>query len=328
MPVIFTSEYRPSFFFRNPDINTIYLTLFRKFKGFRYIRERIYTQDGDFIDLDHSPTGSRSAAILCHGLEGNSTRHYMIGMAKALNSKNIDVTCFNFRGCSGQANQLPFAYHSGFTQDLHEVVNHVQKNYSRIYLVGFSLGGNLILKYLGENKTAISKKIKKAIVFSVPCDLDSSARKMLKLRNHVYSIRFLKMLIGKVTDKIKSHPELKNFNNCKKIKSIIDFDECYTARMHGFKNAKDYYRKSSSIYFIKNIKTPTSIISAIDDPFLTDECFPISEAARNKNVTLTLSEYGGHMGFVMNRGDETWLEKTAARILTEESEDKTLRSLK
>ena len=315
MPVIFSSEYQPSFFFRNSDINTIYPNLFRKFHDFKYRRERIKTSDGDFLDLDYSFVGSRSAVIICHGLEGNSFRHYMIGMVKALNRENVDAISFNFRGCSGEPNKLPYSYHSGFTIDLHEVIHHVQKKYSQVYLVGFSLGGNVILKYLGDKKYKISKKIKKAVVFSVPCDLAASSKKIAKIRNYIYSKRFLMMLIKKIKEKMKIHPELIHYKSSKGINSIIDFDNCYTAKLHGFNDADDYYRKCSSKYYIKNIKVPTQIISALDDPFLTEECYPISEAIKNNNVTLTLTEFGGHMGYVIKNSKETWLDRIAVEIL-------------
>ncbi|MDH5656646.1 MAG: alpha/beta hydrolase, partial [Spirochaetia bacterium] len=208
--------------------------------------------------------------------------------------------------------------HSGFTEDLHEVINHTGKRYRQLYLIGFSLGGNMVLKYLGEKKYSVPGKIKKAFVFSVPCDLMSSSRRMLHIRNYFYSKRFLVMLTGKIRAKKFLFSEHPKKEKCGRIKSITDFDNCYTAPMHGFSDASDYYKKSSSRQYLKNIKTPTEMICSLDDPFLTEDCFPFAEAMSNRNINLTMYEYGGHMGFVQKGKKQTWLEEFTVREIGSE----------
>ena len=159
MPLISKSDYNPMFLFSNAHFQTIYPPLFRKVKGVNYVRERILTPDRDFIDLDWSKVGADRAVIVSHGLEGHSRRSYVLGMIKAFNTRGWDGIAFNFRGCSGEPNRLIRSYHCGATEDLHTVVSHVieKKSYSSISLVGFSVGGNLTLMYLGEKNILFLK---------------------------------------------------------------------------------------------------------------------------------------------------------------------------
>ena len=198
MPLITTSNYKPPFLFKNGHIQSIFPVLFRKIKTLPYVRQRIETPDNDFIDLDWSCVGAQRAAVVSHGLEGHSRRAYMQGMISALNRRGWDGVAFNFRGCSGQPNRLVRSYHSGATEDLHHVIRHViaKQRYSAIALVGFSIGGNLTLKYLGE---AVQKSslIKCAAAISVPCDLEACARKLSAPSNTIYLKRFLRRVDAK-----------------------------------------------------------------------------------------------------------------------------------
>ena len=160
MPIVHPSSYRPPLFFKNGHLQTIYPNLFRHVAGVSYLRQRISTPDDDFLDLDWSPVGADRVAILAHGLEGNSTRPYVFGMVRALNRSGWDAVVWNFRGCSGEPNQKVRFYHSGDTEDLHTVLTcvHQRSCYKTSALIGFSLGGNVILKYLGEQAMQLNPK--------------------------------------------------------------------------------------------------------------------------------------------------------------------------
>ena len=196
MPVIRDPGYRAPYYLFNGHLQTIVPSLLRKTPLPFYERERITLPDADFLDLDWARTGSRQLVIISHGLEGDTSRPYVKGMAAAMNRLGLDALAWNFRGCSGESNRLLRAYHSGATEDLDQVVRHVQqtRSYEHLALVGFSLGGNLTLKYLGEKGTEIDPRIKSAVAISVPCDLQKSAEQLGRLRNRMYQKRFIRSL--------------------------------------------------------------------------------------------------------------------------------------
>nr|WP_321236408.1 alpha/beta fold hydrolase [uncultured Psychroserpens sp.] len=302
MPII-TSAYKPSFQFRNGFVSTVYSGLFRNVTGVEQKRERIETRDQDFLDLDWSYAENKSDAviILLHGLEGHAQRPYITGAAKLFNQNGIDAVGVNFRGCSGEGNRFYNSYHSGATDDLDDVVQHCiqQKNYTKVYIKGISLGGNITLKYLGEDRD-IPKEIQSAIAISVPVYLAGSAIELHKLKNKAFAIRFLKHLVDKLKVKVKQFPDKISNEDIASIKTLRDFDEIYTSKAHGFKDALDYYEKCSSLQFIMNIQIPTLIINALNDSFLSSECYPVKEAKANKNIYLEMPKYGGHVGFIQD----------------------------
>ncbi|MGC8659247.1 MAG: YheT family hydrolase [Desulfomonilaceae bacterium] len=319
MPVIVQSSYKAPFLCSNLHIQTVVPTLFRKVKGVDYWRERIITPDGDFLDLDWSSVDSDRLAIVLHGLEGNSTRSYVTGMVKTLNQGAWDGLALNFRGCSGEPNRKLRMYHSGETGDLETVIEHVMlKNtkYSQIALVGFSLGGNLILKYLGERGRNLPSFIKAAVTFSVPCDLKSSSDRISEWSNRLYLKRFLKMLHEKIKIKASMAPEKIDLKGYDKIRTLKEFDDRYTAPLHGFRDAYDYYEKASCRQFLPNISVPTLLINAADDPFLSADCYPYEEAEANPNLILEVPEHGGHVGFMaFNPKREYWSETRAVAFM-------------
>ncbi|RMF60073.1 MAG: alpha/beta fold hydrolase, partial [Calditrichaeota bacterium] len=280
MPVIQKSNFHPPVILRNGHIQTIYPSLFRKVYGVQYQRERLETPDGDFLDLDWSIKGNKRLVILSHGLEGNTYRAYMLGMVKALNTAGWDALAWNFRGCSGEPNRLVRSYHSGDTDDLETVIHHAQakRQWDQIALIGFSMGGNITLKYLGEREKNHPKEIAGVVTLSVPVDLESSAYQLARGVNRIYMIRFLRMLRKKIQIKSQLFPDLISLDGFEQIKSFKEFDDRYTAPIHGFKDAKDYWTQSSSKQFIPSITVPTLLINAKNDPFLSPECYPIHEA--------------------------------------------------
>lgn len=308
--------YKPPFYLFNAHLETIIPSLFRKVNDLPpYQRERIDTPDQDFLDLDWLANGSQKLAIISHGLEGNTTRAYIKGMAKALYQNGYDVLTWNYRGCSGEINKAMRFYHSGATDDLATVIEHAHnKSYAEINLIGFSLGGNLTLKYLGEER-ARPTQIKKAVAFSVPLDLHTSCIKISQPSNWIYSTRFLRSLRKKVLDKSKIMRQL-DASAVKKAKTLQEFDDIFTGPIHGFKNAIDYYTQSSSIKVVASIRTPTLIVNAKNDPFLSEACYPDALLKDHPFVTFESPEHGGHVGFTQfNKNGLYWSEERALEFL-------------
>lgn len=303
MPIL-QSAYKPPFFFKKGFISTVYSGLIRRVNGVIQQRERLELPDGDFLDLDwsYAKEPSHKVIILLHGLEGNAQRPYMTGTAKLFNANGIDAISVNFRGCSGEPNRKYYSYHSGATDDLHEVILHaISKNYTDIYIKGISLGGNVTLKYLGE-RDEVPAQIKAAIAVSVPCSLRHSAQELHTFKNVLFHDRFKKHLVRSLKLKQANFPEKLSMEALESIKTLNDFDNVYTSKAHGFIDALDYYEKSSSLQFLDNIKTPTLIINALNDSFLSPECFPVKAAKNNPNLYLEMPNHGGHVGFVKLKG--------------------------
>lgn len=300
MPVL-NSTYKAPYLFRNGHISTAYSGLFRTVIGVTQNRERITLRDNDFLDLDWSYSKEKSDKIIIvlHGLEGDAQRPYMTGTAKLFNNHGFDAVCVNFRGCSGSDNLLYRSYHSGATEDLESVIESIlkTKKYSEIYIKGVSLGGNMVLKYLGE-RDEIPKELKAVIAVSVPCYLAGSAKQLHTFENILYHDRFKKHLVNRLKIKQQHFSHILSLKDLDSIKTLYDFDNIYTAKAHGFKDAADYYKQSSCLQFLPNIKIPTLIINALNDSFLSSECYPVKEAKQNSNLFLEMPKYGGHVGFV------------------------------
>lgn len=308
------APYTPPFILFNAHAETIYPALLRTVPLAPYLRERIETPDHDFLDLDWSQQGSKKLVIISHGLEGNSHRAYIKGMARAALAHGFDVLAWNYRGCSEEMNRNLRFYHSGATEDLDVVVAHaIRKGYDEINLVGFSLGGNLTLKYLGEQKR--SEKITNAVAFSVPMDLHTSCLQISKPANWIYAKRFLKSLTKKVKLKSMRMPEL-DVSGIDKISTLIDFDNRFTAPLHGYNDAIDYYHQCSAVNFLNTIQTRTLIINAINDPFLSRECFPVDQLKNHSFVAFESPRHGGHVGFAQfNKNGLYWSEERAMNFL-------------
>lgn len=322
MPIINDSSYRPPALLRNGHLQTIYPSLARNLTPDLYLRERIATPDNDFLDLDWAKVGGRKLAVLSHGLEGSSHRHYMIGMARALNRRGWDALAWNYRGCSGEMNRQLRMYHNGAIDDLDVVVRHALKydRYDTVALIGFSLGGNLTLVYLGRLAASLDLRIQKAVVFSVPCDLAASSRELAKRRNWLYMDQFLRSLHEKIKLKMAIMPGALNDEGYERLRNFKDFDDRYTAPIHGFKDAEDYWTKCSSGQFIPAVRIPTLIVNAKNDPFLADGCYPVQAAAQSRWVHLEMPASGGHVGFVQfNHDGSYWSEQRAMAFLEQEA---------
>lgn len=296
--------YTPPYFLFNKHLETIYPALFRRVtvNGFR--RERISTPDDDFLDLDRLECGSNKVVIISHGLEGNSRRPYMKGMAKAFFDAGFDVISWNYRGCGEEMNRQLRFYHSGATDDLDVVVKHAASKYKSIFLVGFSLGGNITLKYLGENR----RDVKGAVAFSVPLNLQTSCEKI----GPVYANRFLRSLKKKVITKSGLMKGLA-ITGIDVISTLKDFDDRYTAPLHGFKDAIHYYQSCSSLYFLKGIGVPTLVVNAKNDPFLGADCYPMD--IHNPFLQFDFPRHGGHVGFSLLNKKLYWSELRALQFI-------------
>jgi hypothetical protein len=308
MPLV-SSTYRAPFFLRGGHLSTVYPTLFRRVGTPILEQERLELDDGDFLDLDWSSRGFERLAIIGHGLEGESRAKYMLGMSLALQNQGWDTLAWNCRGCSGEPNRLLRSYHSGVSEDLEAVIHHAlsRSRYREIALIGFSLGGNILLKYLGEQGPAAPSEIVAAIAFSVPCDLTSSSLRLGDWSNQIYMARFMKDLRKKVIQKNEVFPGKLDLEGLHRVKSFAEFDDRYTAPLNGFEHAQDYWTKASSKPLLPAIRVPTLLIQALNDPFLPRPCFPFEEAEANPALFLETPDHGGHVGFI-SRGNEYWSE--------------------
>ena len=319
MPLIRKSAYRARGPFRYGHINTVFPALFRKVKGVTFERERVDTPDGDFLDLDWSVRGSRRLALLLHGLEGSAGRPYIRGMARYFNHNGWDALALNFRGCSGEPNRKLRSYHVGETGDLKWVISMIlnQHNYESIALVGFSLGGNVVLKYLGENSEEVPAQVRCGIAFSVPCDVMSANREIDKWQNYLYRYRFIKSLNAKIREKAFRFPEVLRLPE-QMPQNFYQFDGRFTAPIHGFKDAEDYWVRNSSLRFLPDIRRPALLISAADDSFLSAVCYPCQLAEQHPHLFLEVPRWGGHVGFVSSGpGGAYWSEQRAYQFVKE-----------
>ncbi len=311
MPLVIKSLYkRPNWLF-NGHLETIYPAIFRKVSLHTPEEEKLPTPDGDVLQLDWYRAGSSKVVIINHGLEGNSRRPYVLGMARSFFQNGFDVLAWNYRGCGTELNQKPIFYHSGATYDLDTVVQRAAQDYQSIFIVGFSLGGNLTLKYLGE-KGLSAPKVKKAVAISVPLDLGGSCDQISTGQNRLYAKRFLKTLMEKVERKSALFPEIHPGEKLAKIKSLRDFDDVITGPLHGFSNAEEYYRINSSLQFLQRIQVPALILNAQNDPFLSQSSYPVDLVKKLEPVHLELPAHGGHVGFVSGLGEKTYYSEARA----------------
>lgn len=319
MPLL-ESKYKAPLWIGGKHAQTIIPALFRKVTGVDYLRARISTVDGDFLELDWSRVDSDKLVICSHGLEGSSRQPYVMGMIKEFNARGWDALAWNFRGCGTEMNHTARLYHGGSTHDLKAVVDHAvaTKNYKQICLIAFSLGGNITLKYLGDHKAELPKNLKRACVISVPVDLYACARNLSHGINRIYLNRFLETLKEKMEKKIQANPGLYSSVSMENINDFIDWDNRITAPLCGFKDAVHYYIECSSKYSIGKIETPTLIVNAKNDPFMHPSCMPYEECQKSPFVYFENPYDGGHQGFIKDRVIGTyWSEERAVQFLEE-----------
>jgi hypothetical protein len=310
MPIQNSTYSGPPFYLFNGHLETIIPSLFRKVDGVKYRREKIITPDEDFLNLDWSEIGSDRLLVLSHGLEGDSMRHYIMGLVKLFNSKGIDTLVWNNRSCGGEMNLKPILYHHGATYDLDTTIAHVlqMNRYREIFLSGISMGGAQTLKYLGEKGLDLNPIIKRAAVYSTPCNLPSSAATLKEKRNLFYKKRFLGKLKKKMLEKGNQFPGLVDLELLSKVDDFDTFDTFFTAKIHGFKDANDFYQRVSADNWMPQIAIPCLILNALNDPLLGPACYPVELAKIKPEIYLEMPKYGGHTGFVSKDKEFTYAE--------------------
>jgi len=318
-----TEPFRPAPLLAGPDAQTIFASLWRPRPGPPVVRERWELPDGDFLDLDRSTALPPEAplAVLCHGLEGSSIAPYVRGLARALAARGVASLALNFRTCGGEPNRLARSYHSGETGDLGLVVERLAAEAPGrpLLVAGFSLGGNVVAKYLGERGDALPAALRGGAVISVPFDLAASSRRLDGPGRlmAIYRERFLRRLREKAGWKAAAHPGTFDAAAVARATTFAQIDEHMTAPLHGFASRDDYYARSSSAQFLPGVRRPLLAISAADDPLVPAESLPVALAAGNPAVRLLVTPHGGHTAFVdgLPLRPGFWAERVAADFL-------------
>lgn len=278
----------------------------------RYERERVDTPDGDFIDLDWLPEPGSGAPLvaLFHGLEGSSGSHYARSTMRALHLIGWRGVVPHFRGCSGEPNRLARAYHSGDTDEIDWILRHLLRaaDGAPLFAVGMSLGGNALLKWLGERAQGSREVLAGAAAVCPPLDLNLSGAALGRGFNRIYSMHFLHSLKRKALEKSERHPGLFDAQRIRAARSLHDFDDVYTGPAHGFTGVEDYWRRASSKPWLGAIRTPTLLVCAGNDPFVPPAALP-GRHELSAHVTFECPSAGGHVGFMSGRwpGNIAWL---------------------
>lgn len=310
LPII-QSRFQPKrWLFRNNHISTIYASLIRRWiPQVKFQRERLELTDGDFLDLDWSKRDSKKLVIVLAGLEGKAHSMYARSSIKHFNDQGWDALGLNYRGCSGEPNRLLRGYHMGANDDVKTTVEYaIEKyGYEEIVLIGFSLGGNLALKYAGEEGTLLPKQIKSIVSFSAPMDLQASEERMNRWYNWHYVKWFMLTLNWKANRKKRQYPDaLSSYQGFFMSGNFIYFDTHFTAPANGFASVKAYWDESSCRPHLANIPIPTLIITAKNDTFLSENCYPLEAASTNPNLYLEMPAVGGHCAFIRYFNEQVW----------------------
>lgn len=307
------SDFKPAWWLPGPHLQTLWAPLLRRPPRLARSRERLWLDDGDFLDLDwHGPHQAETPLVaIFHGLTGSSDSHYVLGLQARLAEEGWASVAVNWRGCSGEPNRLPRAYHSGASEDVAAVVAHLLacRPLAPLFAVGYSLGGNVLLKYLGESGGDCP--LKGAVAVSVPFRLDQCAERIDQGFSRVYQRHFMRGLVDYVQSKRERFRAeglneqlavLERLGPLDGMRTFWDFDGRITAPLHGYLDAADYYRRSSSRYFLSCIAVPTLLIQSLDDPFVDPRSIPEPDELA-AGSELELHGRGGHVGFI---GGSPW----------------------
>ena len=323
------TTFTPAWWLNNSHLQTIFPALIRKAPNPpEYRRERLTTPDHDFIDIDYCGAGNQPLIILLHGLTGSSQSGYVKGLQSALLKQGLRSAALNFRGCSGSSNNKARSYHSGETEDIHFLYQTLRQREPETPLgvIGFSLGGNVVLKWLGEQGDRL--KLFAAVAVSVPLLLGICATKLDNGFSKFYRVKLLNELKTYMQTKLQHLESIGQSDEALKIKALGDlsqicsfwqYDDRVVAKLHGFNDVHDYYLRSSSRQYLKSISIPTLLIQAIDDPFMTNEVLPgLNEIS--PYVQLEITRHGGHVGFISGLipfKPQYWLEQRIPEFLIE-----------
>jgi predicted alpha/beta-fold hydrolase len=325
--MIIQSTFKPAWWLKNAHLQTIFPAFFRNTQTPGALRrERLSTRDNDFIDIDHSGENGQPIVILLHGLTGSSESGYIKGLQHTLAKLGFRTVALNFRGCSGESNRLARCYHSGETEDIHFLYQTLREREPETPMaaIGFSLGGNVLLKWLGEQGDRLD--LFAAIAVSVPLVLSICASKLDSGFSKIYRKNLLNELKQYVRLKLQhletlgietEAEKIRQLGNLADINSFWQYDDIVVAKLHGYRDVHDYYQRSSSRQFLKSIVVPTLVIQAADDPFMTLEVLP-EEHELSPSVHLEIAQGGGHVGFVAGAypfRPRYWLEQRIPEFL-------------
>jgi predicted alpha/beta-fold hydrolase len=313
-----TPDFKPAWWLPGRHLQTLWPPFFRRFKKTSSLRrERIELPDGDFVDLDWSQRTTGPIVLVLHGLEGSANSPYARGFVSACEQQGWRAVVMHFRSCSGELNRLPRAYHSGDTADVAAVAKVLQAREPNTPLaaIGVSLGGNVLLKWLGE--TGSDNPLTTAIAISVPFELAKSAMFLQRGFSRVYDKHLLTCLKQKFADKLALPPLSLTASQLKALRNLHEFDDLITGPLHGFADAADYYAKASCRQYLSTITVPTLIVNALDDPFVPREVVPTADEL-SPQVTLALTARGGHVGFIGGATPwrpQYWLDNEVTKFL-------------
>lgn len=301
-------DYRAPKWLPGGHAQTIYPLLIKP-QPYPYLRERWDTPDDDFIDLDWNATAARPTfaqntplaplVVLFHGLEGSSNSHYALALMHALDAEGWGGVVVHFRGCSGEPNRLPRAYHSGDSEEIDWVLRRIRQAHANrpLFAAGVSLGGNALLKWLGERESSAGEILQAAAGISAPLDLVACGHNLARGFNRVYSRHFLQTMIPNAAAKLERFPGLFDGQRLRRARTVFEFDDIVTAPLHGFAGADDYWTRCSSKPWLRGIQVPTLVLNALNDPFLPRHALPGPNEV-SAAVTLEQPREGGHVGFV------------------------------
>lgn len=315
MPLIKKSSYqsRP-FYLPSRHLETIVPSVFYKTKGVKYEWEKLHLEDGDFLDMGWVKSNNKRLIIGCHGFEGN-VLSYMKRSAKYFSNRNWDYLSWNYRGCSRELNKLPKLYYYGGIEDFQSVIDYALNTdkYDQIVLLGFSMGGCLVNKYLGSIQN-IDPRIKGSVTYSVSCDLRDTIQTTENESFGFYNKVFKDKIKSKLKRKAKVHPEFKNIP-IESIQSFDDYIRHYTMPFHDFQSVDEFYKDSSCANFLEGITLPSLMINALNDPILGEKCFPYDTAKTHKYLYLETPRYGSHLGFSLTGKVYSWMEQRASEFI-------------
>lgn len=316
MPIIKKSSYqsRP-YYLPSKHLETIVPSLFYKVKKIKYDWERVDLIDGDFLDLGWLKNNNKRLIIACHGMEGNASANYIMRSAKFFHERNWDYLAWNYRGCSEEPNKLPKHYYYGGIEDFQVIIDHALGTglYDQIVLLGFSMGGCLVNKYLGTIKN-IDSRIKGSVSYSVSCDLKDSIYQVENKSHKFYGKIFKRSLIEKLKKKANIFSELEDIP----IEAITSFDtynQYCTLPYHDFNSINEFYEKSSCVNYLEGIKLPSLMINALNDPILGSKCYPYDIAGKHDFLHLETPKHGAHLGFTLQGKDYSWMELRAEEFI-------------
>lgn len=320
--MILNSEFKPAYGLSNSHIQTILPTLLRTGRTTDYLKQTLELEDGDFLDIawTNKHQDGKPLVVVFHGLEGSIESPYAQGIMQVIKQHGWTGLLMHFRGCSGRVNRLPRSYHSGDTGDAKFLIHWLNQHYatSPVAAVGFSLGGNMLLKLVGE--LGAKSPFKATVSVSAPLLLNACADRLKQGFSKIYQRRLISDLRQKLILKADKHDYKKIINldhtQINQLKNFWQFDDLVTAPLHGFDGVDDYYCRSSSRQYLKDIRTPTLLLQARDDPFMSIDVIP-AESELSEYIQLELSQHGGHVGFISGNliNPVFWLEKRIPEYL-------------